>query len=468
MTEGHSNFSEHSEIEGYINRFEEMLKKNDEYFFDSFIFEGITEYYLETNNINHAKRCIEMGLSQHPNSANLLLKKAQMHISTGNLDRGLEYLNKAEAFDPSNEEIFIIRANVFSQKKNYSEAIKNYERALQYSDEDLDEIYLDIAFEYENCEDYENAITYLHRAFNANPKNETVLYELTYCYDLAGRIEECIGFLNDFIDRDPYAHSAWYNLGNSFLKLSFYEKAIIAFDYCIVIKENFTSAYFNKASAFIQLGEYEKAIQCYSDTLDFEPAQALTFNYIAECYEKLERFSLAIEFYKKALDIQPALAQAWIGLGIVHDFMEKYEKSLGYIEKALEISTHNPDYLHIYAEVLEKTTRVDEAKEAYEGSLELDKSVADVWLDFSNFLFKNGEYNEAVFLLEEAKNHTENKEFDYRITAYLLSSGKRKEALLFLDKALQNDFDSHHKLLDYFPDAKYITEVVDMIDMYEK
>ncbi len=78
-----------------------------------------------------------------------------------------------------------------------------------------------------------------------NLNNEHALYELAHCLDLLGQLESHLGFYNKLIDRDPYSHHAWYNLGIAYSKLERYEEAVQAYEYATLVKEDFASAFFN-------------------------------------------------------------------------------------------------------------------------------------------------------------------------------------------------------------------------------
>jgi len=70
-----------------------------------------------------------------------------------------------------------------------------------------------------------------------------------FCYDVLDKQEESIKFYEQYIDNEPYSYAAWYNLGNAFNKMDLFEKSIDAYDYAILIKDNFASAYFNKGNS---------------------------------------------------------------------------------------------------------------------------------------------------------------------------------------------------------------------------
>lgn len=169
---------------------------------------------------------------------------------------------------------------------------------LELAEEGLDQIHLDLAFEYENLEEYDDAIACLKNALELNPENEAVLYELAYCYDLAGADEACITFFRNFTNEQPYSSVSWYNLGNVFAKLERYEESNWALDLAIAIDERFSSAYFSKARNLLIGSKFEEAVACYEETLVFDGPQAITYSFIGECYEKMDRYEQALMGYQ--------------------------------------------------------------------------------------------------------------------------------------------------------------------------
>lgn len=65
-----------------VPRFESMLKTNEIYFFDATEFEEIGQYYIDMGNLQMAKKAIEVGLGQHPESSELILLLIEYYILT--------------------------------------------------------------------------------------------------------------------------------------------------------------------------------------------------------------------------------------------------------------------------------------------------------------------------------------------------------------------------------------------------
>src|SRR5207248_926066 len=111
--------------------------------------------------------------------------------------------------------------------------------------DELDILYLNIAYVYESWGDYNKAIDNLKLSLADNPQNEVALYEIAFCFEVTERFSESVAFYRHFIDRCPYSYPAWYNLGNVYNRMSEMEKALTAYEYCLLIKEDFAHGHFN-------------------------------------------------------------------------------------------------------------------------------------------------------------------------------------------------------------------------------
>jgi len=206
MEEDFNQYSEEEEdFTESLNRFEQMLQKNEHYFFDVEEFEILIDHYLEKTDTNTAKKVIDISLEQHPSSTTLKLKKAQFLAAIHQPNKALEIINAIELFEPFNAELFSIKASIHSQLRQHNKAIENYYRALKLVNDNAEKvnILIPIAFEYENLNQFDKAIEILKDLLLENPENETVIYELAFCYNLNDDTVGSIKFFNEFIN----AHS---------------------------------------------------------------------------------------------------------------------------------------------------------------------------------------------------------------------------------------------------------------------
>ncbi|NCP45840.1 MAG: hypothetical protein GW818_05300, partial [Flavobacteriales bacterium] len=163
-----------------LNRFEKMLTNNEHYFFDVEEFEDLINHYLDSNELEKAKQVIEISLEQHPSSSILKIKHAEYLASTHKPNKALEILNSIETLEPFNSDNYLLKANIYSQIRQHNKAIETLYKALKIIHERSEKasILIHIAFEYENLNRYDKAISILKEILAENPDNETVLYEI--------------------------------------------------------------------------------------------------------------------------------------------------------------------------------------------------------------------------------------------------------------------------------------------------
>ena len=160
MMEEEFDFESPEERKISVDRYEEMIRNEDQYFFDSKAFEGIIDYYIEINDPIKALHVADYAINQHPFDITFLLKQAQLYSSTQQFDKALHALAKAELLEPSEGDIFFIRGGVYGSRGQFNEAKEQLFQALSLSD-NKDEIYFHISVVYQGEGDFEKAIYFL-------------------------------------------------------------------------------------------------------------------------------------------------------------------------------------------------------------------------------------------------------------------------------------------------------------------
>jgi tetratricopeptide (TPR) repeat protein len=382
---------DNEEYEGNFNedleRFENFLAGGEISYMDSDKLEFIIDHYLINGMYSKAVAAADKGIEHFPFNSLFFLRKAQAISALGRLKEALGLLSLVEKMEIPTCEFFLTKAAIFSQLRDSKRAIKYFKDALEVSEnEDKDEIYLDLAMEFESAGDYQNAILVLTEAIHLNPNNEGAIYELAYCYDQIKDFEKAINCYSDFIDENPYSFTAWYNLGNAYSKLEKFEKAVWAYDYCLLINEEFAPANFNLGNAYLTLEKYQLSIDNFEKSMEIDGEDGLALCYIGECYEQLENYDLAKHYYHRSIQFIPELPEAWLGLGIVSDLEGNTIEGIKLIEKAIDLDPTNGSFQHVLAGAFEKIDKKEEANNAYLSGLLLENHNEDCLIDYSNFL----------------------------------------------------------------------------------
>jgi len=466
MDDNFDNYND-DEIKDLVDKFEQKIKFNQNFFFDVEEYEILIDYYIDNENIPYTHQLIQHAVSQHPDSVGILLKKAQLYAYADNTDKALELLAKLEDMDPDNSDVFFTKGAIYSQLKRYEKAIEEYHKAIKRAEE-LDEVYINIAFEYENLGNYDKAIEYLKKALEISPENEMVLYELSMSFEFAKRNDESIDFFKDYLNENPYSYVAWLNLGTAYNSQDLNEKAVQAFDYAIAIDDLNSSAYYSKAATYVGMEEYVKAIDVYNEILLMDKNSAIPYYYIGECYEKMEDFNAAIDYHSRSIKHDEYFSDAWLGRGISFYELKKVPQSIHDIKKAISLNEDNAEYQLILAEILHKE-KMEGATEIYQKVINEDPNNTDAWLDYSDSLRDNGDIEAAIEIISNGLNAMpKNVELYYRLAAYQLLNREVKTAYITIAIALEIDAEPLSDFFDYISELKLEAYFIEIIEQFKK
>ncbi len=440
-----------------LTRFESMLKTNDILFFDSSEFENIIHHYLEKGKIALAKRAIKLGLEQHPTSINLRLFKIEILVIENKFSEANDVLEMLHNLEPTNEEVFIQKANVLSKQDLHEEAIDTLLIAISMSNTPNDDadLYALVGMEYLFLDKFDKAIIYFKKCLETDTSDYSALHNIVYCYDFLNKNTEAIEYLNIFLDSNPYCEVAWHQLGRQYFTLKEYAKANAAFDFAIISDDTFVGAYIEKGKVLEKLKEYEDAIENYKITLALDDPTSFALLRIGHCYDKLSHEELAIQFFKKTIDEDPLLDKGWIA--IVKFYMKRlnFQKALYYVNKAVNIDGDNVLYWKLYATINKRLNFLEEAERGYKRTLDLGNYELDTWLNRADILIALGEHDAAIFnLIQAVEFYSENAEIEYRLGGLYFSLHKIEEGRFHLKNAVQLNNDYSFIITELFPNLE--------------
>ncbi len=451
-----------------LSKFESMLKTNSVFFFDSIEFEEIIHYYIDSGKNTLAKKAIKLGLKQHPNSVMIKLLKAELLIFDGAYTEASCILKDLQAIEPTNEEIYVQQASLYSKNEDHSKAINSLKIALSYTDDEADILAM-IGMEYLYLDNFDDARLNFAKCLEVDFEDYSSLYNVIYCFDMENKHIEAIAYLNNYINKDPYSEVAWHQLGRQFFISERYSEALRAFDYAVLIDEYFVGAFLEKAKTLEHLNRFEEAIENYKTSIELDDPTSFVFLRIGECYEKISHNSLAVQYYKKAVHEDPLLDKGWIAITNLNIKEKKYRKALFHIKKAIEIDEQNALYWRKYAEINLKLSFFEEAVVAFKQCIFLDDVDLIIWVGLSDVLYFLGEYDDAIATLIKSKSYFKDfAEIEYRLSGLYFRSNNTQKGIVHLKKALTIDFDYQSIIIELYPEAFKMQEVKDIINKFKK
>lgn len=446
-----------------LTRFEDMIKSGRSDFFDSDRLDSFIDHFMMSNQFKKAMDCVSHAISYFPHNVNFKIRKAQVLTNLGRLNEALGLLMQNEKLMTDDLEFVLTKASVHSQMRDSKTAIKYFERAIELAEpEEKDEIFLDLAAEYQNMGSFDLAIKILKHAIEFNPENEPAVHELAYCFDLTNNMDGAIQCYQSYLDLRPYSFTTWYNLGNAYSKAEQYENALWAYDYCTIINEDFTSAFFNMGNIYLVIEKFEKAIECFEKCIEIDGEDALALDYIAEAYEHMEEYELAMQYYKRSIDLQPDLPDPWLGMGIALDLMHRTPEAIPFLKKAVELDELNPDYLHVLAGAYTKNGNTVEASALLYKALSINPLSDEIIVDLTELRALDN----VAYAFEELHDHIENYELSdialLNRVKYAWLAGRQTDATIFMRELVIDKPELALQLTDVFPEALTIPALAEL------
>jgi len=457
-------FSE-SNIDQLVIRFEKMVEDGGSLYYEVDELEELLEHYIINQRVELAFRVIGIAGTQYPGNKQLAIKEAELLSITGKHEEALELLSEIELLESFNPDYYLAKATVLSQGGNYKNAIDSLFKALEFARDEHDLIYLNLAIEYQNMEDYPRAIEFLKKSLTLNYDSEDALYELAYCFELSRNYDDAVLTFNKIIDHSPYNAHAWFNLGASYQALGQFEKALVALDYVLIIDEDFHAAYFNKAMVLVKLERYSEAIELYKRALSFEILDSLIYFYIGDCYDNLEDYKNALLYFEKAIKKDAAMAEGWIGASSSLDMLERELEALEYAKRAVEIDNKNGDYWCFLAGLEMKYDLPYDAVNSFEKAIEMGYLLEDVWEDYAQLCLTLKDQELAKSVVDRGQAiHAENKLL--QVYRSIIHYRDREEDMGFelLVQTLMQEPKLIEEFILFYPQAMELEEIQFLIE----
>ena len=150
-----------------------------------------------------------------------------------------------------------------------------------------------------NQKDYVSALQYL----TSIPKEKHTL-EIVICiansYESLGDTRSAVMLLESLNRHNFNNYSAFYNLGNIYLKAQVYKNAIESYKTCTRMNTRFAPAYYNLGIAYFQIKDYNKALFNFEKAIRINPSNKDYIYNAAVCLEAMGDKKTAEEYYQKA------------------------------------------------------------------------------------------------------------------------------------------------------------------------
>ncbi|MDZ8067914.1 MAG: tetratricopeptide repeat protein [Nostoc sp. DedQUE08] len=272
------------------------------------------------------------------------------------------------------------------QKGEYTNAIINYNQALQVNQGDVDILYYKRGLAHYQIGDYEAAIADYSQAIQMNihdaksyNKRGLALYQL-------GRLEEAINDYTQAIRINPNVAVTYKNRAEARSHVGDNQGAIEDYTQAIKINPHYADAYKNRGITRYLLGSQP----AFPQAIKINPQDAIAYKKRGNSRSDLGDFEGAIEDYTQAIQINPSYADAYYNRGNARSDLGDFEGAIEDYTQAIQI---NPSYADAYynrgnirLEIADKQGAIEDFQKAAdiyrkEGKLEALQDTREMILD---------------------------------------------------------------------------------------
>ncbi|HIE12400.1 MAG TPA: tetratricopeptide repeat protein [Desulfotomaculum sp.] len=117
----------------------------------------------------------------------------------------------------------------------------------------------------------EKALKEFKKAYELDPKNRQVRYNLALGYIAGEEYKEAIALLEPLAEERIFDYDTHFSLGEAYLRNRQYAEAAAAFEEAAAIRPGYADTYYFMAQAYAEIGEKEKALAAVEKALRLVP-----------------------------------------------------------------------------------------------------------------------------------------------------------------------------------------------------
>jgi len=411
------------------------------------------------------------------NTTEYWIDRADEYMNNGSIEGAVSAYDEALKIDPDNTTILIQKALELSVLGRVNESSETFERALSLLDENLLKDPNDakgwqwkaIILEHLNRQNesitaYEKTLEAFNNRIEKNPKDADAWIGKGNVLTNLGKWDEGRDAYNKAIEIDPQNYHAWGRKAEVIGRTvgGDINESLEAYDRTIELipagnAQELSGYWMSKAEVLaIAGGRWVEALEAINHSLELDPKSSSKWHFKATILSELERKDEAIEAFDEGLRLNAEDAENWLWKANLLVEMKRYNESLEAYDKAIELIAENnsEDLAQSWFSkgwALNKTDRTDEAKAAFQKSLEfcdtaISENTGNIRLlqQKGLALFELGRYDESIEVYDQVIRKSPSIGLDTTaVSAWigkgdsLRLQGKNEDALEAYNKAIE-------------------------------
>lgn len=301
---------------------------------------GVTEF--RAGNYSSAAKIFAEAESSSPGTTDALLYEAKCLVHLEDFAAAEKALRIYMASHTNSADAAYLLGFVLHRQNRPAESLTAYTQAAAITQPTGDDLKI-VGLDYVLLDDYPDAIKWLEKAVEFDPKNMDAWYYLGRAYYTKGRLPEAQTAFQRLLHLDPRDVRAENNLGLLLETAGQPAAAIEAYRRAIGWQEHHghpnEQPYVNLGSLLMEQGQAEEALEPLQKAAELAPNNAYCHLKLGEGYRKIGQLERAQRQLEQATQLEPENATAHYQLGRLYKEIHATDRAKAEFDRAEELHT---------------------------------------------------------------------------------------------------------------------------------
>lgn len=258
---------------------------------------------------------------------------------------------------------------------------------------------------------------------NIYPEDSGIYYNLGITYEKLKKLEDAERAYKKAIDLAPEEVDANYNLGLVYMDMQNYEDAIDNFERVLDVDNEDSNTYFNIGLSYFKLKQYAAAQYYFERTVEINPEDIYAHFYLGNILKDNGEKDLAVEKFNRVLEISPDYSWAYFNLAVIDYENGDFESAEQNLQKTLSLNPKDLEAYKVYAKLLCKTYKDEQALEVALQGLDVCGDNGDMYYILAQIYKRLDNFDEYKNSMELALKHYQSLSVMPKLLQQELSKG---------------------------------------------
>lgn len=192
---------------------------------------GLGKISYRRDKFEEAHKYVDQSIKLDPNNYQAYKWKAKILIDNGKYEKAIPLLNRAIKINPNRQSLYVNRGSCYSTIGKNKLALQDFNKAIQI--EPSPKVFIRRAQLHSNMKQYKKAILDYTRGQKDDWNVDAIYIRKAFCYSKLGQLDKAVKEYDTLINRNPLDDEAKANRAKLYLKMNQPQKALMDLNYAI-------------------------------------------------------------------------------------------------------------------------------------------------------------------------------------------------------------------------------------------